>query len=205
MSEFLTIGELARRTGVTTSALRYCDELGLVRPTQRVCGQRRNAAGAVTTVGVVRCLQEAGFTLAETKRLIPSRRRSPVAWRALAVRKSDALRHRIAREEAARQAIELMAGIGHRARLRAFVPGPSGDGGLSRPVHSKWLAASRPRAIDARISQAALSPSSCRASHPSPPAVPRKAQTTFSPIYGCVSCHRRRNRPAASRVRSVAR
>jgi hypothetical protein len=33
-------------------------------------------------------------------------RRSPVAWRALAVRKSDELRHRIAREEAARQAIE---------------------------------------------------------------------------------------------------
>lgn len=37
------------------------------------------------------------------------------------------------------------------------------------------------------------------------PVVPRKAQTTFSPMYGCVSCHRRRNRPAASRLRSVAR
>lgn len=106
MSEFLTIGELARRTGVTTSALRYHDELGLVRPTQRVSGHRRYPAGAVTTVGVDRCLQEAGFTLAETKRLIASRRRSPVAWRALAVRKSDELRHRIAREEAAWQAIE---------------------------------------------------------------------------------------------------
>lgn len=32
MAESLTIGELARRTGVTTSALRYYDELGLVRP-----------------------------------------------------------------------------------------------------------------------------------------------------------------------------
>jgi len=106
MSDFLTIGELARRTGLTTSALRYYDELGLVRPTRRVSGHRRYAVDAVAAVGVVRFLQEVGFTLAEVKRLIASRKRSPVAWRALAVRKSAELRHRIAREEAARQAIE---------------------------------------------------------------------------------------------------
>jgi DNA-binding transcriptional MerR regulator len=103
MPELLTIGELARRTGVTTSALRYYDELGLVRPTRRVSGHRRYAVNAVAAVGVVRFLQEVGFTLAETRRLIASRKRSPVAWRALAVRKSEDLRHRIAREEAARQ------------------------------------------------------------------------------------------------------
>ena len=106
MPELLTIGELARRTGVTTSALRYYDELGLVRPTRRVSGHRRYGVDAVAAVGVVRFLQEVGFTLAETKRLTASRKRSPVAWRALAVRKSDELWHRIQREEAARQAIE---------------------------------------------------------------------------------------------------
>jgi DNA-binding transcriptional MerR regulator len=105
MAESLTIGELARRTGVTTSALRYYDELGLVRPTRRVSGHRRYAVDAVAAVGLVRFLQEVGFTLAETK-LITSRKRSPDAWRALAVRKSEELTHRIAREEAARQAIE---------------------------------------------------------------------------------------------------
>jgi DNA-binding transcriptional MerR regulator len=106
MSEFLTIGELARRTGVTTSALRYYDELGLVQPTRRVSGHRRYAVDAVIAVGVVRFFQEVGFTLAETRRLITSRKRSPVAWRALAVRKSEELRHRIEREEAAQQVIE---------------------------------------------------------------------------------------------------
>jgi DNA-binding transcriptional MerR regulator len=105
MSEFITIGELARRTGVTTSALRYYDELGLVRPTRRVSGHRRYAIDAVAAVGTVRFFQEVGFTLAETK-LIASRERSPDTWRALARRKSEELRHRIAREEAARQAIE---------------------------------------------------------------------------------------------------
>ena len=105
MAEFLTIGELARRTGVTTSALRYYDELGLVRPTRRVSGHRRYGVDAVAAVGFVRFLQEVGFTLAETK-LIASREGSPGAWRSLAVRKSEELRHRIARDEAARQAID---------------------------------------------------------------------------------------------------
>ncbi len=106
MPESLTIGELARRAGVTTSALRYYDELGLVRPSGRVSGHRRYAVDAVAQIGVVRFLQDVGFTLAETKGLIASRKRSPVSWRALAVRKSAELRLRIAREEAARQAIE---------------------------------------------------------------------------------------------------
>jgi len=106
MAEFLTIGELARRTGVTTSALRYYDGLGLVRPARRVSGHRRYAVDAVAAVGVVRFLQEVGFTLAETKRLLASRKRSPDTWRALSLRKSEELRHRIERDEAARQAIE---------------------------------------------------------------------------------------------------
>jgi MerR family redox-sensitive transcriptional activator SoxR len=106
MAEFLTIGELARRTGVTTSALRYYDELGLVRPDRRVSGHRRYGVDAVDAVGVIRFFQEVGFTLAEAKRLIASRKRSPDAWRALAVRKSEELRHRIMREEAARQALQ---------------------------------------------------------------------------------------------------
>jgi DNA-binding transcriptional MerR regulator len=105
VSEFLTIGELARRTGVTTSALRYYDELGLVQPSRRVSGHRRYALDAIAAVGVVRFFQEVGFTLAET-RLIASRRHSPDTWHALARRKSEELGHRIAREEAARQAIE---------------------------------------------------------------------------------------------------
>src|SRR5215207_8893321 len=88
MSELLTIAELARRTGVKTSALRYYDELGLVRPTRRVSGHRRYAVDAVAAVAVVRLLQEVGFTLAETKRLMDCRKRSPVAWRSVAVRKS---------------------------------------------------------------------------------------------------------------------
>jgi len=62
----LSIGELAQRTGVPTTALRYYDELGLVRPTARESGgRRRYAASAAEEVGVIRFFREVGFTLAE--------------------------------------------------------------------------------------------------------------------------------------------
>jgi DNA-binding transcriptional MerR regulator len=65
LPRLLSIGELAERTGVPTTALRYYDELGLVRPTARESGRRRYAPSAVEEVGVIRFLREVGFTLAE--------------------------------------------------------------------------------------------------------------------------------------------
>jgi DNA-binding transcriptional MerR regulator len=77
-----------------------------VRPNRRVSGHRRYEVDAVDAVGVIRFFQEVGFTLAETKRLLASRKRSPSVWRDLAVRKSEELRHRMAKEDAARHALE---------------------------------------------------------------------------------------------------
>lgn len=52
---------------MATSALRYYDQLGLVRPVARESGgRRRYDASAVADVGVIRFLGEVGFTLAET-------------------------------------------------------------------------------------------------------------------------------------------
>ncbi|MGQ0840719.1 MerR family transcriptional regulator [Actinokineospora sp.] len=57
-----------------TSALRYYDELGLVRPTARVAGRRRYAASAVTDVSVIRFFREIGFSLAEIGRFLAGER-----------------------------------------------------------------------------------------------------------------------------------
>src|SRR5260370_39538861 len=77
MSEILTIGELARRTGVTTSALRYYDELGLVRPIRRVSGHRRGAGDPGAPVGGRGGVPEGRLALARAQRLFTSRRRPP--------------------------------------------------------------------------------------------------------------------------------
>jgi MerR family redox-sensitive transcriptional activator SoxR len=65
----LTIGEVARRTGVATSALRYYEDAGILPAPERVNGRRRYAVDAVRVVEVVRFAQRAGFSLTEIRTL----------------------------------------------------------------------------------------------------------------------------------------
>jgi MerR family redox-sensitive transcriptional activator SoxR len=107
MSErLLTIGEVARRAGVASSALRYWEELGLLPAPARVSGQRRYPESAVALVGVILLLGDAGFSLAEQKALMAARALAPNEWRRLARRKLAELDERIAKARAAREAIE---------------------------------------------------------------------------------------------------
>ena len=103
---FLTIGELAERTGVATSALRYYEELGILRPAQRVSGRRRYDPASVGVVGAVLFLRDAGFTLGEIGELMAARATAPRAWRDLAQRKLEELDARILEAQAARVAVE---------------------------------------------------------------------------------------------------
>lgn len=64
-AHLLSIGELAERTGVARTALRYYDDLGLVRPAARESGQRRYAESAIKEVRVICFLREVGFSLSE--------------------------------------------------------------------------------------------------------------------------------------------
>jgi DNA-binding transcriptional MerR regulator len=100
----LTIGELARRTGVATSALRYYEEIGLLPAPARVSGQRRYPESAATAVAAIRLHSDAGFTLAEQRALMASGDPGP-DWRELAQRKLADLDEQIARAQAAREAI----------------------------------------------------------------------------------------------------
>ncbi len=101
----ISIGELARRTGVAVTALRYYDEFGLVRPKTRASGQRRYAESAVRAVGVVLFLRDVGFSLAEVAELIAARPRTP-GWLALVDRKLAALDEQQHRLLVARNALE---------------------------------------------------------------------------------------------------
>jgi DNA-binding transcriptional MerR regulator len=100
----LTIGELARRAGVTASALRYYEELGLLPAPARISGQRRYPESAARLVAAILLYSDAGFTLAEQKALMARRDDAP-GWRELAQRKLAELDEQIARAQAAREAI----------------------------------------------------------------------------------------------------
>jgi DNA-binding transcriptional MerR regulator len=107
MSEsLLTIGELARRAGVAPSALRYWEEIGLLRPAVRVSGQRRYPESAAGHVGLILLQRDVGFSLAEQKALMASRAAAPGEWRRLAQRKLAELDEQIANAQIAREAIK---------------------------------------------------------------------------------------------------
>ena len=101
----LTIGELARRVGVTASALRYYEDLGLLPPPARISGQRRYPESADRLVAAILLYSDAGFTLAEQKALMTIRASMPGDRRQLMQRKLAELDERIARAQAAREAI----------------------------------------------------------------------------------------------------
>ena len=104
--DLLAIGELADRTGVAVTALRYYDELGLVRPAGRVSGQRRYDGGAVRAVGAVLFLRDVGFTLAEIAQLIPAEGTPAAGWSQLIDRKLAELADQRRRLDVARAALE---------------------------------------------------------------------------------------------------
>lgn len=66
----LSIGEAAERAGMRTSALRYYERVGLLKPARRVSGQRRYPPEIVDILRLVSLAQEAGFTIAEIRTLL---------------------------------------------------------------------------------------------------------------------------------------
>jgi MerR family redox-sensitive transcriptional activator SoxR len=102
----LTIGELARRAGVATSALRYWEELGLLPTAARISGQRRYPESAVGLVGIILLLRDVGFSLAEQRAFMASRAVALDDWQRLARRKLAELADQIAKAQTAREAID---------------------------------------------------------------------------------------------------
>ncbi len=67
--QLLRIGEVAKRTGVTTRTLRYWEEQGVLRPVEhRSSGERLYSDAEVDRITHIRELQDLlGFTLAEIR------------------------------------------------------------------------------------------------------------------------------------------
>ena len=70
LSNWLTIGEMASRSGVRTSALRYYEERGLNSSERTAGGQRRYARENLRRVAVIRAAQILGLTLEEVRRAL---------------------------------------------------------------------------------------------------------------------------------------
>jgi MerR family redox-sensitive transcriptional activator SoxR len=65
----LSIGEVAARTGLKTSAVRYYERIGLLPPPERASGRRRYDAKILDRLAIIGYARSAGFTLRDIGRL----------------------------------------------------------------------------------------------------------------------------------------
>jgi len=107
MDEF-AIGEVARRAGIRTSALRYYERIGLLPAPRRVSGRRRYDERTVQMLKVIQLAQGAGFTVAEIQTLLHgfAPDTPPAArWQPLARKKLEELDALIARAQQMKQVL----------------------------------------------------------------------------------------------------
>lgn len=105
MDETLTIGQLAERVGLATSAIRFYERTGVLPEPTRVSGQRRYGPDAVRRLEVLQVAKQAGFSLDEAKLLLQRAEAETPAFEAvreLAQRKLPEIEALIARAQAMR-------------------------------------------------------------------------------------------------------
>ncbi len=86
----MVIGELARRSGLSASAIRYYEAQRLLPRVERRSGRRVFDDAALAQLVVVQLARDAGFTVSEVRQLVT--RFSADRWRPLALRKLDEIR-----------------------------------------------------------------------------------------------------------------
>ena len=111
----LTIGQVADRAGINSSAIRYYERHGLLPAAERVRGQRRFTEQTVRRLGVIDVAKRAGFSLEEVRALLVATDEGEPAHaqlQALALRKLPEVEALIARAESMRRWLTTASGCG---------------------------------------------------------------------------------------------
>jgi MerR family redox-sensitive transcriptional activator SoxR len=116
MMDFLTVGEVAQRSGVPVSTLHFYEAKGLIRSVRNAGNHRRFARAELRRIAVIRVAQRAGIPLEEIKvefaSLPANRPLSAKDWKRLSARWKSDLDDRIARLEALRDQLGDCIGCG---------------------------------------------------------------------------------------------
>jgi MerR family redox-sensitive transcriptional activator SoxR len=107
----LSIGEVAHRSGVPATTLRYYEEVGLIARPNRVGGRRQYGEDVLDVLTVIRAARTAGVRLAEARVLLDGvgRHGPGPAWRTLAMDKRTQLVDQIYRLQQMVQLLDAIA------------------------------------------------------------------------------------------------
>jgi MerR family redox-sensitive transcriptional activator SoxR len=144
----LTVGELAGRTGVATSALRFYEERGLIHAARNASGHRRYPRAVARRVAFIVFAQRLGLTLEETRteldKLPTDRVPTGEDWDRLTQTWSARIDERIAELQRLKLGLTDCIGCGCLSLERCQILNPYDRVGSHGPGPRYWVGDARP-------------------------------------------------------------
>jgi MerR family redox-sensitive transcriptional activator SoxR len=143
MADLLTIGEVARRSGVAASALRFYEQRGLIRSERAGSGHRRYGRPVLRRIAFIVFAQRVGLTLeeigGELAKLPPDRAPNRRDWSRLSRDWGDRIDARIAELQRLKIGLTECIGCGCLSLDRCQLSNPGDRAGRLGPGPRYWL------------------------------------------------------------------
>jgi len=143
MDELLSIQEIARRSGVAASALRFYEERGLIKSQRSGAGHRRFPRAALRRIAFIVFAQRVGLSLDEVAaalaKLPSGRAPSGADWARLSGEWRSRIDQRIAELERLKAGLTECIGCGCLSLGRCKYANPADRAGRAGPGPRYWL------------------------------------------------------------------
>ena len=143
MAELLTIGEVSRRSGVASSALRFYEERGLIASERAGSGHRRYPRAVLRRIAFIVFAQRVGLSLEEIgeelAKLPPDRVPSRREWSRLSSGWSARIDERIAELERLKLGLTECIGCGCLSLDRCKFANPGDRAAAAGPGPRYWI------------------------------------------------------------------
>jgi MerR family transcriptional regulator, redox-sensitive transcriptional activator SoxR len=143
MNDLLTIGEVSRRSGVASSALRFYEERDLITSERAGSGHRRYARPVLRRIAFIVFAQRVGLTLEEIgeelAKLPPDRAPNRRDWSRLSSKWTARIDARIAELERLRLGLTECIGCGCLSLDRCKLANPEDRAGARGPGPRYWI------------------------------------------------------------------
>jgi len=144
MNEAMTIGEVAKRSGVATSALRYYEDQGLIHSERTDSGHRRYPRAVIRRVAFIVFAQKIGLSLEEVRTELARLPKNHVPersdWAKLSGKWTSRIRDRIAELERLEAGLTECIGCGCLSLDRCRFANPGDRAGRRGPGPRFWIA-----------------------------------------------------------------
>lgn len=142
-TDLIPIGEMARRTGLSVSAIRFYEDKGLVEPIRNAGNQRRFLRSDIRRLSFILIAQQLGLALAEIEELLrklpQGRTPNTKDWHAISTAIRGQLDRKIVQLEKTRDQLDGCIGCGCLSLSHCQLYNPDDELGAAGPGPRKIL------------------------------------------------------------------